>query len=177
MSRVALLVILTLVMLITGCQSSSETPGETSSTTPVEGDWAGNLAPDFRLQNLEGQTVSLGDLRGSPVMLNFWATWCGPCRYEMPYLQQVYEEWSGKGLVLLAIDIGENPSLVKGFLEMNNLDLPVLLDTEKNVAEEYDIRGIPTTFFVDKDGIIQEKIVGSFPSKEAIEGHLAKIMQ
>lgn len=164
--RAILLVILTLVLLLAGCSAGS---GPLVARV-------GEPAPDFQLQDLDGQTISLRDLRGKPVLINFWATWCRPCVFEMPYLQQIYEEWSGEGLVLLTINIGESPSKVEKFLETYNLSLPVLLDTKKNVARKYNITGYPTTFFIDKDGIIQEKIVGAFPSKGAIEKYLSQII-
>ncbi len=109
-------------------------------------------------------------------MLNFWATWCPPCRSEMPYLQQIYEEWSDEGLMLLAIDIGESRAKVEQYMQSNSLSLPVLLDTRNKVADKYGIRGIPTTFFIDGNGVIQERIVGAFPNKEAIEKHLSSII-
>lgn len=163
MPKVVLLIILTWVLLVTGC-------------TEPSGARVGGPAPDFRLENIDGQSISLSGPRGSPVLINFWATWCPPCRDEMPYLQQVYEEWSDKGLVVLAINIGESPSEVKKFLQTHNLSLPVLLDTEENAARKYNITGIPTTFFIDSDGIIQQKIIGAFPNKEAIEKYLNSIM-
>lgn len=143
-----------------------------NSTPPT----VGNLAPDFQFYNPEEEPVSLSDLRGKPVMLNFWATWCGPCVSEMPYIQQVYEEWSDKGLVLLAINKGEPPSKVEEFLQDHNLSLPVLLDTKQVISQKYNIRYIPTTFFIDKEGIIQVVRIGAFPNKEAIESDLNKIM-
>ncbi len=167
--KIILAIILSLVLLLAGCSAGSEPL--TPSMARV-----GEPAPDFKLENLDGQSVSLSDLRGKPILLNFWATWCPPCRAEMPFLQQIYEEWSDKGLVLLAIDIGEGPSQIKEFLEANNLSLPVLLDSNKSVAQKYNITAIPTTFFIDKDGIIQVKIIGAFPSKGAIEKNLNKIM-
>jgi peroxiredoxin len=160
-----LVMILTSGLLITGCSAGSE------PTATV-----GKAAPDFELQNLDGQSISLSDLKGKPVLINFWATWCGPCVSEMPYLQEIHDEWSGKGLVVLAINIGDSSSEAEQFLQNHNLSLPVLLDTGKVVAQRYNIRGIPTTFFIDKDGIIQEKIIGAFPNKEAIENRLSKIM-
>ncbi len=163
MLKVVLLITLTCGLLVTGCSE------------PL-GAQVGEPAPDFKLENLDGQSVSLSDLRGKPVLLNFWTTWCDPCRAEMPYLQQVYEEWSGKGLVVLAINIGESPSEVKRFLQTYNLSLPVLLDTKEATARKYNITGIPTSFFIDKDGIIQVKIIGAFPSKTVIERNLNKIM-
>ena len=154
---------LTLGLLITGCSSGS-------SVARV-----GEPAPDFQLQDLDGQVVSLSDLRGKPVLLNFWNTGCPPCRDEMPYLQQVYDEMQGKDLVMLAINIGESSSTVAEFMDFYHLSLPVLLDTNGNVARRYSMPGIPTTFFIDKDGILQVKVVGAFPSKAAIEKRLNKI--
>lgn len=163
MLKVVSLIILTCVLLVTGCSAPSVAR-------------VGEPAPDFKLENLDGQSTSLSDFRGKTVLLNFWATWCPPCVSEMPYLQQVYEGWSEKGLAVLAINIGENPTEVKGFLQAHNLSLPVLLDTKENAARKYNITGIPTSFFIDSDGIIQQKIIGAFPSKEVIETHLNKIM-
>ena len=147
-----------------------------NTPAPAQGTRVGNLAPDFQLYNLEGKAVSLSGLQGKPVMLNFWATWCGPCVHEMPDLQEVHEEWSSKGLELLAVNIRGNTSQVTQFLQSHKLSLPVLLDIKSDVARNYNIRGIPTTFFIDKDGIIQDVKVGAFPNKRAIEGSLSKIM-
>lgn len=148
-----------------------------SPAVPVEGTRVGNLAPDFQLQDLEGQSVSLSSLRGKPVLLNFWATWCGPCRVEMPYIQRIFEEWSGRGLVLLAVNIGENPAKAREFMQSNDLSFPVLLDTEEHTARKYNIRGIPTTYFIDKNGIIQDIKIGAFSSEGEIERKLSKIVQ
>lgn len=164
--KVVLPIILTLVLLLTGCSADSKTLVAR----------VGEPAPDFQLQNLNEQSVSISELRGKPVLLNFWATWCPPCRAEMPYLQQIYEEWTEKGLVLLTINIGESPSKVEDFMQSYNLSLPVLLDTKKVVAQMYNITGIPTSFFIDKNGIIQEKKVGAFWTKEEIEEYLSKIV-
>ena len=161
-----MLIILASVLLLAGCLPGSE---------PVE-PRAEDAAPDFQLQNLDGQDVSLSDFRGKPVLLNFWATWCGPCRGEMPYLEQIYQEWSNNGLILLTINIGESSSQIGDFMREYNLSMPVLLDIRKTIAEEYNITAIPTTFFIDKDGIIQEKIIGAFPDKESIERHLSKVV-
>jgi len=94
----------------------------------------------------------------------------------MPYLQQIYEEWSGEGLVLLAVNIGESPSAVEDFMQARSLSLPVLLDIKEAAARMYNVTAIPTTFFIDRDGILQEQVVGAFQSKEQILGHLARIM-
>jgi len=182
--KAILVVILTLVLLVIGCAAGSEpldgegttTPDRESPTAPVEGAQVGNLAPDFQLQNLNGQAVSLNNLRGKSVLINFWATWCPPCRGEMPYIQEIYEEWSDKELVLLAINIGESSSKAREFMQNHNLSFTVLLDTKQAIAQKYNITGIPTTFFIDKDGIIQGKVIGAFQNKTQIEDGLTKIM-
>lgn len=161
-TKAIIAVILTLVLLVIGCQPEVAEVGD--------------MAPDFKLQNIDKQIVSLSDFRGSPVLINFWATWCIYCLYEMPFLEQVNEEWADKGLVILAIDKGESPARVKAFLENNDLSLLVLLDTNEKIARKYNVLYIPTTFLIDKDGIIQEKIIGAFPSKGAIERRLSKII-
>ena len=165
MLKIALLVILTSGLLVTGCATGTGPSAQ-----------VGGTAPDFQLQDLDGQSVALSNLQGNPVLLNFWATWCPPCRSEMPYIQQVYDEWSDKGLVVLTINTGESSTTVKEFMQANGLSLPVLLDRGGEVAEKYNIRGIPTTFFIDKDGIIQVKIIGAFPNEAAIEQNLGKII-
>jgi len=162
---IILLLVLTSGLVAIGCISTS--------TQGVE---AGDRAPDFQLQNLDGQTVSLGNLQGKPVLINFWATWCSPCRSEMPYIQEIYEEWADKGLVVLAINIGESSAKAEEFMQSYNLSFTVLLDTKQDVAQRYNISGIPTTFFIDKDGIIQDKVIGAFQNKTQIENRLSKIM-
>ena len=165
------MLVITLVSVLTsGLVMASCSP---SSAQGVE---VGNLAPDFQLQSLDGQTLSLGNQQGKPVLINFWATWCSPCRGEMPYIQEIYEEWSDKGLVVLTINMGESSSTVEEFMQSYNLSFTVLLDTRQDVAQRYNITGIPTTFFVDKDGIIQDKLIGAFQNKTQIENRLSKII-
>ena len=154
--------VLTPGLVMAGCSPSSAQVGEP--------------APDFELQNLDGQTVSLGNLRGKPVLINFWKTTCPSCVSEMPYIQEIYEEWSDQGLLVLAINIGEGSSKVEEFMQGNNLSFTVLLDTRQDIAYKYNFRYIPTTFFIDKDGIIQDKIIGAFQNKTQIENRLSKII-
>ena len=176
MLKLILPVILTLVLLLASCSAGPEPLDGKSPAVPVKGTQINNLAPDFQLQSLDGQTISLSDLRGKPVLINFWASWCPPCREEMPYLQEIYEEWTDKGLVVLAINIGESSSTAEEFIQSYNLSFTVLLDTEQDIAQRYNITGIPTTLFVDKDGIIQDKVIGAFQSTAQIENRLSKII-
>jgi len=163
--KAVLLIILISGLLITGCSAGT-------NQKPV----IGKPAPDFQLKNLDGQSISLSDFRGKPVLINFWASWCQPCVYEMPFIQEVFEEWSGQGLVVLTINIGESPSQVEEFMQSQGLSLPVLLDLKGSIAQKYNIWFIPTTFFLDKDGIIQGIKAGPFQSKEEIEAGIGRVI-
>ena len=155
--------IITIALMTTNCASTR--PGE--------------KAQDFELTNLEGETVSLTDYRGTPVMLNFWASWCGPCRSEMPYFQEVFEdtEWKAVGLEILAVNIGEAPWVAEGFMESNGFTFPVLLDRTGEVADMYNVRKIPATFFIDERGIIRDSDVGAFRSKAHLERRLYELLE
>ncbi|MDO8687303.1 MAG: redoxin domain-containing protein [Dehalococcoidales bacterium] len=166
-----IILVVTAAVLVLSLMSTCT--GKTSSVTGVS---IGNRAPDFQLRTLTGQTVSLSSLRGKPVLINFWATWCGPCKAEMPYLQQINDTWSAKGLVLLAVDIGEKPATIEKFMTELNLSMTVPMDSDGKVARAYLVGAIPTTFLIDKDGVIRQKVVGAFTSVEAIEKELSKIM-
>ena len=160
------LALLVPVLVITGCAGN---PGSKAATV-------GQPAPDFTLSDLDGNSVSLTDFAGKPVLVNFWNTGCPPCREEMPYLQQVYDENIGTELVMLTINIAESADTVKDFFQDRNLSLPVLLDSDTAVTRRYDIQGIPTTFFIDKEGIIRVKVIGAFPGKSAIDSRMSEIM-
>ena len=151
-------------------------PSLSPAVTKTKGAQVGNLAPDFELDDLDGNPVRLSDLRGIPVMLNFWATWCGPCRSEMADIQRVYEEWAAEDLVLLTVNMGGTSSQVAEFFEAQQLSLPVLLDSKQDVSGTYNIRYVPTTFFIDEDGVIQAVKVGAFPDQDSIETELEKIV-
>jgi peroxiredoxin len=112
-------------------------------------------APDFSLQTLDGRTVKLSDYRGQVVLLNTWATWCPPCRAEMPDLEAFYRDHQGHGFVVLAVNSEESADTVTSFLEEHDFTFPVLLDPNGEVTKLYGIRGLPTSFFIDRDGTIQ----------------------
>ena len=179
---ITLTLVLTTALVMSGCNATSNQDGLalgeiTGCTTDVtQSPQVGNPAPNFQFQDPDGYASSLTALQGRPVLLNFWATWCGPCRSEMPYIQAIHEEWPEAELVLLAINLGESSSTVEDFMQSNNLSFTVLLDTTQVVAQEYSITGIPTTFFIDKDGIIQDKVIGAFQNKTQIENRLSKII-
>lgn len=136
-------------------QLSAGTLASTVSSSGGEAPAIGDTAPDFTLENLEGNRVSLSGLRGKPVIVNFWASWCGPCRIEMPELEEAYEARREQGLEILAINREEPPEVVRNFF-YDELDLTFtpLLDTEAAVANRYQVFNLPTTFFIDKMGTI-----------------------
>ncbi|MDR1411283.1 MAG: TlpA family protein disulfide reductase [Spirochaetaceae bacterium] len=113
---------------------------------------------DFSLKlaggGADGRTATLGDLKGKVVFLNFWATWCPPCRAEMPSMEILYRRFHGQGLELLAVDLMENSKTVSAFLSDNNLSFPAALDSNGRVGSNYGIQAIPATFIIDRDGKI-----------------------
>ncbi|CAM3939800.1 redoxin domain-containing protein [Alkalicoccus chagannorensis] len=120
----------------------------------------GDLAPDFELTTLEGETVQLSDFRGSPVMLNFWATWCPPCRAEMPDMQQVYDDGD---LEVLAVNLTSSESSaddVSTFVTDFGLTFPILMDEEAEISDLYEIQPVPTSYFIDENGRIQQASYG-----------------
>jgi len=119
----------------------------------------GRPAPAFRLPSLAGPAQGLTDYRGRPVVLNFWATWCEPCKKEMPALQA--EAASRKDLVILGIDNVEPAVRVKPFVERYGITFPILLDQDGTVIEQYRIVGMPTSFFVDRAGVIRASFEGA----------------
>ncbi len=166
--------VIKLVMLVSVLVTGLAVAGCSSSTSPTSVPQPNVPAPDFELPGLDGQTVSLSRLRGRPVMLNFWATWCGPCRAEMHFLQEAFEDkkWSEKGLAIFAINLGESASKVEEFMEENGLSFPVLLDTELEVARMYNATRIPVTYFIDKNGIMKDGKLGPFSNKAEIDWRL-----
>ena len=164
---VVLMTVVSLGLVMAGCSGSPAPP-------PVQDSGSAKLAPDFRLQNIAGGDVSLSDFRGRPVLINFWATYCGPCRDEMSFIQGVFEDkdWSEQGLVVLAVNLGDPPAKVEEFMEEYGLTFPVLLDARQDAAKAYNVRGIPATFFIDKNGIIKDRQIGAFPSQAKIDWRL-----
>jgi len=118
------------------------------------------IAPPFERFNLDGQPIRLSDLRGAPVIINFWATWCEPCRVEMPILQMLYEARKNDGLRILAINLGETPDAIRDWRDALGLTYDMLVDEHQSVAALYRLRGQPSTYIVSPNGIITHIFYG-----------------
>jgi len=157
-----ILIVLLSVAIVQAMEKKADKPEKSkTSTAESQGLKTGVKAPDFELKTLTGETVKLSDLKGKKVMLNFWATWCPPCKAEMPEMEQFFKE-DHKDLEILAVNI--DPQLdVKGFADQNGITFPILLDEKDEVNAKYHIISIPTTYFIDSQGIIQDKFTGAMP--------------
>lgn len=122
----------------------------------------GNPAPDFTLKDLTGREVKLADLKGKVVVLNFWATWCPPCREEIPSMMRLNQAMAGKPFQMLAVSIDEGgQQAVAAYFAQSGTTLPALLDTNQAVSKRYGLTGVPETFVIDKKGVILKKLVGA----------------
>lgn len=109
-------------------------------------------APDFTLKSRQGDNLRLEDFRGQVVMLNFWASWCGPCRQEMPLMDTIYEQYKDLGFTVLAVNVDENREEALRFLEKVPVSYPILYDPESQVSEQYNVQAMPTTVMIDRNG-------------------------
>ncbi|HKN00514.1 MAG TPA: TlpA disulfide reductase family protein [Candidatus Binataceae bacterium] len=141
----------------TGTQTTHEEQEEPSVA-------AGNKAANFKLESLGGTTVSLDQLRGKVIFLNVWATWCGPCREEMPSMETLYDEFkANRDFVMLAVSQDTKGRLVVApYVEKNGYHFTILLDPENEVGESYDVSGVPETFIIDRQGRIAAHHMGAF---------------
>jgi peroxiredoxin len=155
--------IIVLAVLI-GCTRSDD------RSTAASGD-----APNFKLQDLNGKTVRLSDFRGKPVVLDFWATWCQPCRDTLPGMAKLHTDYAGKGLVILSISLDEGATEeVRAFQKENGMTYTVLMGTE-DVAAEYGVRTIPMAIVIDKSGKIQKRYLGA-GNEDAIEKTVKQLL-
>ena len=154
-------------------EKNSDSPSSRAGGVPVEPVLEAR-APDFSLQTTAGETVQLVELRGQPVLVNFWATWCGPCRIEMPAIQARYEMFEDDGLVVLAVNFDESRESVLAYGQELGLSFPLLLDPGGEVQRLYRNRSYPTSFFIDPDGIIQAHHIGVMTESQ-LDQNLAKV--
>ncbi|GIP31523.1 thiol-disulfide oxidoreductase ResA [Paenibacillus sp. J2TS4] len=136
----------------------------------------GNQAPEFTLYDLNGQKHSLSDFRGKAVIVNFWGTFCPPCKNEMPAIQNQYDKWKDQGLEVLGLNLGESKVTIDSFVRQEGIRFPVLMDRNLDTASnKYNVTRYPTTFFVRPDGVIHKVFVGEM-NEQIIEGFVREIM-
>ncbi|BCG48593.1 Thiol:disulfide oxidoreductase related to ResA [Citrifermentans bremense] len=149
MKRIFWVLLLVIAVAVSGC-SKKEVPAQ-----------EGAAAPDFTLQDLSGKQVQLSSLKGKVVLVNFWATWCPPCREEIPSMVKLNQVMQGKNFQMLAISVDEGgKQAVQEFFRQNGVSLPALFDTDGSVSRRYGTTGVPETFIVDGKGIIRKKVIG-----------------
>jgi peroxiredoxin len=136
----------TALALLLGSVSALATAAPLALTSP---------APDFTLRTLDGQKLRLGEQRGSVVLVNFWATWCGPCRQEMPHLNKLYEKYKASGFVLLGVNVDDDSAQAVGVATKLGVTFPVLPDADKRVSRQYDVSAMPSTVLIDRDGKVR----------------------
>ena len=112
-------------------------------------------APDFTLRSLEGANLRLAEQRGRVVLVNFWATWCGPCKQEMPHLNRLYDKYRSAGFVLLGVNVDDDSRQAAGTVSKLGVHFPVLFDVDKAVSRLYDLQSMPATVLIDRDGRVR----------------------
>ncbi len=145
-------VLLCLAFLMTACGQETSQPRKAELDKP---------APDFTLVDTKGNTWKLSDLKGQVVFVNFWATWCPPCRAEMPSMQELYTTMPADTFKMLAILSNDDPALADRFAAKIGCTFPILVDPEGLTGRAYGLTGVPETFIIDKKGIIREKFIGA----------------
>ncbi len=157
--------LLMLVVAASACDGGGDDSRAESATIQAQersGVRIGGPAPDFQLRNLDGQPVALSSYQGRVVMLNFWATWCGPCRIEMPAMEQLYREFPRRDFEILAVSTdAQGPSVTRPFRDELSLTFPILHDSDFRIGLMYGTRTLPMTFLVNRRGIITHRIFGA----------------
>jgi|CXWL01.1.fsa_nt_gi peroxiredoxin len=144
--------------------------------TPAPAPIVGSPAPDFTLKNIEDESITLSDLKGKPVLINFWATWCGPCRIEMPAIEAAYQAHKSEGFTVLAVDADEPKADVVDFADSLNLTFEFLLDPGLAVNDLYRIRAYPSSFFIGRDGVVAAYQIGTMTESQLAD-NLDKILK
>ncbi|NLK08207.1 MAG: redoxin family protein [Firmicutes bacterium] len=160
------------LMLLLGFNSSVPAAAETKKIVSPRVNY---LAPDFVVKDLDGNDATLSQHLGKPVFINFFATWCGFCRLEMPYIEKLYNE-VGDEVIFMVIDLMESQKVVEDFFAKEGLTVPVYLDAKGASATSYGVRGIPASFFIDADGVIQDIGLGALTEERLRQG-LEKILK
>lgn len=143
---------------------------ESAVAAPV----VGYQAPDFSIPTLNGETFTLGEQRGRPIVMNFWATWCPPCRAEIPFFQEAARKYNGQ-VSIIGVDDGEPAQLVSSFVREFGMTYPVPLDEDSAVSRQYRVNSLPTTFFIDREGVIRHIHIGII-SNAVLEDQITQLL-
>lgn len=176
--KISLFRIIAVVIATIGLLASlSMAQNREAPVSPFEIDSLENSkAPDFTLRDINGRVIKLSSLNGKVVLLNFWATWCPPCKAEMPSLNRLYAEMQSSGLVVIAVSTDKSAAPVREFLGKNHLDFTVLWDEKLSVTKQYKVFSMPTTFLIDRKGMIVEKFMGEYEwTDEEIKKKIRKL--
>lgn len=151
----------------------------TQQAAPRPNPKEGFTAPDFTLELLDGGEITLSELRGKPVVINFWTTWCGPCREEMPAIEKVYRSYKDLGLVVIGLNLTsqDTEEAVVAFVQEFGLTFPIALDRNASASYRYQLMGLPTTYFIDSQGVIQSVVVGGPMSEALIQSKVEALFQ
>ena len=136
------------------------------SITPVGAVSVSGPAPDFTLKSLDGKNLKLSEMRGKVVLINFWASWCGPCRQEMPLLNSLHNKYEPLGFTVIGVNVEERTENARDFIKNTPVDFPILLDNENRVSKLYKVVAMPTTVVVDRDGNMRFLHHGYIPGDE-----------
>ncbi|MEO4053742.1 TlpA disulfide reductase family protein [Solibacillus sp. CAU 1738] len=164
------IIIIAVVIIFFNFSDKEEKPQIEAVTTTEEAETPARAqAPDFSLETLDGTQLALSDLKGQKVLLNFWATWCAPCKAEMPHMQSFYEKYKDKNVTVIAVNLQDSRDKLASFVEEYGLTFPISLDTTGEIGSQYKVFTIPTSYFIDEQGGIVQKIVGPM-DEEFMEG-------
>ncbi|MBI5955110.1 MAG: TlpA family protein disulfide reductase [Chloroflexi bacterium] len=168
-----------LLVLLAGAAWIVISADKSNTTGTTSAPQAGFTAPDLTLKTPEGEGYTLSELKGNAVLVNLWATWCPPCRAEMPAIEKMYREYKDRGLVVLAVDMTyqDNPADVVPFIQKYNLTFPVLLDETGAVGAAYQLRSLPSSYFIDHFGVIQEVVIGGPMSEALLRARIEQILK
>jgi peroxiredoxin len=157
-----------------GAFGTVELPAELNTTGRSLSSDVGRTAPDFVLETADGGQVRLSDLRGKPLLVNFWASWCTPCRQEMPLIVKAYDANRAAGLTVIAVDLQENPDQVRAFARDFGMTFPIVIDRNGSVGDAWRIggpvQGIPSSYFIDSEGIVRARIHGPLTPDTLADG-------
>jgi thiol-disulfide isomerase/thioredoxin len=173
-------IILYILILIAGASwivlSADNTGAVTAANAAPQ---AGFSAPDFTLMTPDGDSYTLSKLHGQAVLVNLWATWCPPCRAEMPTIEKMYQEYKDQGFIVAAIDMTyqDDPFAVVPFIKEFGLTFPILLEETGDVASAYQLRSLPSSFFVNRSGIISEVVIGGPMSEALLRTRIEEILK